>query len=166
MIATLFSILTSSALAAPVPEQPDAPPKGPPPLVMAVSVAPDGQVAIQRIVTEMVLEERTEKVRVGNQIVEQKVTVMVPVLRETRVALDSKDVQVLTADGKRVDPKDVRSLLKKTSPVLVSADGKPVDPFYLRLVKENALIVILPQAGTVPTPAPLPPDRVPDPTRR
>src|SRR5262249_49112154 len=105
MIATLFSILTTGALAAPVPDQPDAAPKGPPPLVMTVQVGPEGQVLIPRTVTEMVPQERTEKVRVGNQIVDQKVTVFVPVQKQVSVALDSKDVQVFTPDGKRVDPK-------------------------------------------------------------
>jgi hypothetical protein len=156
MITTLLSILTSGALAAPVPEQPEAGPKGPPPVVMTVKVGPDGLPFIERMVTEYVPEERVEKVQVGNDTVERKVTVRVPVLRQFRLALDSREVQVFTPDGKRVDPRDVRSLVKKTMPVLVSTDGKPVDPFYLQLVKENTLIVVSPQLLNAPEPLPGP----------
>jgi hypothetical protein len=87
---------------------------------------------------------RTEKVRVGEQVVDRTMTVLVNVPVTTLVSVDSREVQVYGVDGKKIDPKDVRGLIRGTTPVLVSADDKPVDPFYLRMVKEGTLVLVLP----------------------
>jgi RNA polymerase sigma factor (sigma-70 family) len=73
-------------------------------------------------------------------------------------------------DGTVIASSDLAKRLgKKSVPVLVSADGKPVDPRHLRVVKEDTIILIVPQVkpaeGTlvVPQPQPAPAPAVPPP---
>jgi hypothetical protein len=53
-------------------------------------------------------------------------------------------VRVFGTDGKRIDPKDLPNLLKKSTPVMVSADGNEIDPLYLRLVQPGTLVIVAP----------------------
>jgi hypothetical protein len=64
------------------------------------------------------------------------------------LALDDKEVQVYGGNGKLIDPKDVRNRLKRPTAVFVSADGQQVDPFYLRLLREDALVVVSQRLAT------------------
>jgi hypothetical protein len=68
-----------------------------------------------------------------------------------------KKVRIYDTEGRKVKPKALPKLLRKTTPVLVSTDGKKVDPLHLRLVREGTLILILPQ----PKPRPKPGNHVP-----
>jgi uncharacterized protein (TIGR03067 family) len=54
-----------------------------------------------------------------------------------------KEIQAFDTRGKRIEAKSLRILLKENTDVLVSADGRPVDPFYLRLVKEGTVVLLL-----------------------
>lgn len=54
-----------------------------------------------------------------------------------------KYVQAFDTKGKPITAKRLRALLKKQTDVLVSADDRPVDPFYLRLIKEGTVVLIL-----------------------
>lgn len=78
--------------------------------------------------------------------------------------IDMKHVHGYGIDGKRIEVKSIAERLKREIPVLVSMDGKPVDPFYLQLIKEGALVLVLyerdgkqlkpaPAAPLVPQPA-------------
>jgi hypothetical protein len=143
-------------------------PKGPPPQVMILQVERDGTQYIVHTTTEMVPEQRAEKVKVGDKEVTRVRTVYVQVSRPVAVRLDGKDVQVFDATGKRLTGVDIPKFLKPV-PVLVSADGKPVDPLYLRLARPETLVVVAPalagRSGAVmPVPLqPLPMKTVPVP---
>src|SRR5262249_1589155 len=56
---------------------------------------------------------------------------------------ESTDVKVSNASGKVIDTKDAQKLLLKRTVVLVSADGRKVDPFYLQIVKESTLVLVV-----------------------
>jgi hypothetical protein len=88
---------------------------------------------------------------VGGQVQKKTVPYTVFVTKLVKVPLDAKDVQVLTPDGKRVGPADVRKLLSRPVPVLVSADGNPIDPFYLQLLREGSLCVVAPELANIST---------------
>src|SRR5439155_24937998 len=69
-----------------------------------------------------------------------------PVANENVMQFDSKDVQVFTVEGKAVDSKEVEELLAgKKTVVLASSDGRKVDPFYLRIIKEGTLVLVIPK---------------------
>jgi hypothetical protein len=73
-----------------------------------------------------------------------------------------KDVKAFSVDGKPIERKKLRGLLKKETAVLVSADGKEIDPFYLQMIKEGTIIllvqpVIHPPAVAEPPPPVEPP---------
>lgn len=52
-------------------------------------------------------------------------------------------IQAYTTSGKRVAAKDLPNLLKKEQPVLISSDGEKVDPYYLEMIKEGTLVLVL-----------------------
>src|SRR6516165_4623478 len=136
------ALLTAPAVAALAGGPPDRP-KGPPPRVMTLQVEREGKSYIQQILTEYIPQQREVQVVVNGRIEKRVETVMVPVVRQQRTALDDKDVQVFNGAGKRLAGADLPKFLKSV-PVLVSSDGKPVDPFYLRLVREDTLVVVAP----------------------
>jgi hypothetical protein len=158
-LAMTSSLLTLALLlpAAPVPAAKDTPPKGPAPRVVAIAVQSDGTPSIQHVRTRMVQQQRTRQVQVGQETRTVAETVMVPVLETVNLALDGESVEVYGADGKKLDPKDVRKQVTKPVAALVSADGKPVDPFYLRLAREGTLVIVVPMAAAGA--APKPPER-------
>lgn len=72
----------------------------------------------------------------------------------TRVRrIEPERVRVFNVEGDEIQSKSLSSLLSVAKAVLVSADGRPVDPWYLKLVKEDTLIFVLPDL--------LPPDPSP-----
>ncbi|MGH7226102.1 MAG: hypothetical protein ACRELF_23045, partial [Gemmataceae bacterium] len=52
--------------------------------------------------------------------------------------------RVQDAKGLKVEEKELRKRLKKPTVVLISADTQPIDPLYLRLYKEDTLVLVLP----------------------
>jgi hypothetical protein len=133
-------------------------PKGPPPTIMAVRVDGAGQpfLVVQQPV--MVPQQVTVQVKVGDRIENRVETRVVTVMREVRRALDNEKTRFFDAAGKRIDLKDALKRLMKTTAVLVSADGKEVDPFYLRLAREDTVVVVSPElAGAMGGPVPIPP---------
>src|SRR4051812_46436824 len=114
-------------------------PMGPPPRVMVAVVDRGGRAWIETYVNETRFEVTTVKVKVGEREEERQVKVPVTVTRKSRLALDAAGVRLMTAGGKEIEPRNVRAVLKKTSPVLVSADGRDVDPVYLRLARPDTL---------------------------
>jgi hypothetical protein len=146
-------------------------PKGPPPMVMAVKVDGAGQPSFVVSQTVMVPTQVTVVVKVGDRVENRVETRLVPQTREIRRTLDNEKVRFFDAAGKRIDLKDALKRLMKATPVLVSADGKEVDPFYLRLAREETLVVVSPElagpamGGPVPVPLPAPPPPPPPPLK-
>lgn len=82
---------------------------------------------------------------------------------ETR-ELPGKHARAFRADGKPVPADKLPELLASDTNVLVSSDGNMVDSFFLQLVREGTLILVLPQpapAIAMPAPAPAPSVRQP-----
>jgi hypothetical protein len=151
-------LLSALVFAAPLPEK-DEGPKGPPPQVILLSQRSNGAPVVHLTVLRQVPVTRIVTVQEGNKLVQRPETSMATVSETVALPVDNKDLQVFGIDGKKIDPKDVRSLIKGPTPALLSADGKPVDPFYLRLAKEGTLVFVrsTPEAPLIP-PAP-PKDR-------
>jgi hypothetical protein len=72
------------------------------------------------------------------------------------VRFNSKDVQAYSVDGKKLDANALRDRLARETPVLISGNGQKVDPFYLRVVKEDTLVLLLPPPREGPAKAPPP----------
>ncbi len=130
-------------------------PQGPPPQVGLASANPAVEGAqLRLVVPEPRYETRTRIVEKGGEKYEEKYVVTVFVPRERIVMVyDAKkapfaDVfagaQVLDLKGKKVDHRKLPELLKKATPVLVSTSGA-FDPYYMQVVKEGTLFVILPR---------------------
>jgi hypothetical protein len=62
----------------------------------------------------------------------------------------TEGMKVATAGGKEVDSKDVPDRLKNWTAVILSADGNKIDPFYLSVLKENTLTIVVPTAPGKP----------------
>jgi hypothetical protein len=145
MSPTLFAVVLATTVTAPAPVEEDVkPPKGPQPLQVLAHVAEDGNIEITQVLTVYRAETRTRVVNVNGTPVSQQYTVTVPQAVPVTRRLLAKSVQVSTAGGKAVDPKDVPAKLKKPTPVLLSADGNKIDPFYLKIVKEGTLVLVMP----------------------
>jgi hypothetical protein len=142
MSPTLLAAVLASAVAAPAPAEEIKPPAGPPPAQVVASMDKDGNIEVVQTVVEYRTEVRTvTKVVMGRKLAENY-TVTVPVTRQTRQQFVAKDAKVYTAGGKEVDAKDVPEKLKKPTIVLLSANGQKVDPFYLKIIKEDTLVIV------------------------
>jgi hypothetical protein len=78
----------------------------------------------------------------------QKVTsyILVPTTFEQVYPL--KAARVLNTRGKRLETKQVQKALKGETVVLLAFGDRPVDPLHLRLLKDDTLLVVLPQDVT------------------
>lgn len=168
----LTSFVLSMALAAPVPATPATPiPSGPVPRLMEVK-AVDGKL--------MVTITRMEMVQVGaGNAINPNGGAAPAVIKAQRAVTKTielgevKDLQITTADGKKIDTAEAAKRLKDGGVVVVSADGKPVSPLHLKLFKDDVLVLaspeLIPAGGAVPgvrpgvrpLPAPVPGNVVP-----
>ena len=133
--------LLSLVLAAPAPEPPTQPPKGPAPIVLICKADKDGRPFLQAFVTHLRLKSKTVPVLKDGKVVDVVHNVADYVTEQKQVYLDEAGVAVYGADGKKVDPKILRNWAGYT-PLLLSVDGKEVDPFYLPLARRGTLIVV------------------------
>lgn len=125
-------------------------PAGPPPQQLLVRMDKEGRLVLRHKVTEYVPETRV-KTFTDKDGQPQKVeyTVNVPRQVEKESVHDPKKVKIFSAAGKRIAPNSLADRLAKETPVLVTFDGRMVDPFYLQVINEGTLILVLP-----PPPAP------------
>jgi RNA polymerase sigma factor (sigma-70 family) len=64
-------------------------------------------------------------------------------------------------NSRRLDTRELRDLLKEETTVLVSADGQAVHPFYLKVVKDETIVLQLPPPAPPPPAPALPPPAQP-----
>lgn len=152
MIASLSLALALSAPAAPI--RPEAPATaGPAPRVLDLKVGADGKVRITVI--------RTQKMKVqGGGIgigapggVPQAIPVEQEITTTNYVAVEIgelKDLAVTTVDGKEVSAGDAAKKLAEGGVVLASADGKKVDPKFLKLFRDETLVLVSPELVNLP----------------
>ena len=148
----LTAFVLSLALAAPVP--PPAPPVagGPLPRLVELKGDADGKIMVT------VMRNEVQKITVttagpnGAPVTSVR-EVPVPKIATVELA-DVKDLKVTTADGKKLDVADAVKALKGGATVVVSADGKPVSPNYLKLFKDDVLVLASPELN-VPVATPV-----------
>ncbi len=76
------------------------------------------------------------------RVIERETTVT----KETKVELSEvKDLTVTTADGKAVDTKDALKRLAEGGQVVVTSNGKPVDPKFLKVLRDDTLVLVSPE---------------------
>jgi hypothetical protein len=151
---TLGLTLAAAAAARPA-EQPKAKPpaRGPAPLITEARLDANGRPVVVR--TKYVRQPfmRLVPEKVGNAVVQRPtpVEILVPVTEHFPLA----NAHVHDITGKRLDPGQVRRRINGETPVLLSADGKAVDPFYLRGLRENVIVIVVPgEASWVTEPQP------------
>lgn len=95
-------------------------------------------------------KEETVTVQVAKPVTESRVT---------KVKVESG--QVFDAAGQSLSAKDMWKHLKLGAVVLVSSDGREVDPRYLKLVKKNTPVLVLPayRGASTPHPSPMTPSK-------
>jgi hypothetical protein len=160
----MFTALTLSlALGAPVPAPAAPVPVGVAPQVMELKADSDGKV--------VVTVRRTEKVQVGAGGAVNPAGARPAVITANRVVMKSvelgevKDLTVTTADGKKIEIQDAVKKIAGGAIVVVSGDGKPVSPAFLKVFKDDTLVLTSPelvgaQNLTRPGVRPLPIDRI------
>lgn len=152
MIASLSLALALSAPAAPI--RPEAPPAaGPAPRVLDLKVGADGKVRITIL--------RTQKMKIqGGGIgigapggVPQAIPLEQEITTTNYVPVEIgelKDLVVTTVDGKEVSAGDAAKKLAEGGVVLASADGKKVDPKFLKLFRDDTLVLVSPELVNLP----------------
>ncbi len=136
--------LAAASVALPRSAETDQPPvPAPAPRVSAAHVEGDNLYLVD-VTTVFVPVQTKVKIKEGNKDCEKIVTEYRPVfeMRTSRYVL--RDIQAFGTDGKPIDPKSLPDHLKKRVPVLLSADRQPVHPFYRHIIKDGALILVLP----------------------
>lgn len=68
---------------------------------------------------------------------------LVPAVKEDVVQLSLKEVQAFDTRGRKIGPEAIRDRLKAETHVLVSPSG-PADPYFLEVVKEDTLVLVVP----------------------
>jgi hypothetical protein len=143
----MFAALTLSvALAAPVPVQSAPIPAGVAPRVMELKADASGKV--------MIAVTRMEKVQVGvgaaiapangGAVPPAQIMREVPVTRMVELG-EVKDLAFTTADGKKVDKDEAMKKLAGGAVVVVTSDGKTVSPTFLKVFKDDTLVLVSPE---------------------
>ena len=127
---------------APIPK--DVVPSGPAPYILNLKAENDGKIRFT--------VQRTEKVKVSTttyqggpngQAVPIQVEREVTVTKYERVELpDLKGLKVYTPDGKEVEIKDAAKKLTESTLAIASSNGQKVDPAFLKLFKDDVLILV------------------------
>lgn len=145
----MTSFVLSMALAAPVPVAPPAPATtGPIPRLMELKADSNGKimVTVMRTTMEKVTIAIGGAVNPGGGAPPAAATREVPVTKMLTVELgDVKDLKITAADGKKIEVADAAKKLKDGGVVVVSADGKPINPNYLKLFKDDVLVLTSPE---------------------
>jgi hypothetical protein len=154
----LTSFVLSMALAAPVPAAPATPvPSGPVPRLMEVK-AVDGKIVVTVARTEMVQVGAGNAINPNGGPAPAVIKAQRSVTKTVELG-EVKDLQITTADGKKIDTAEAAKRLKDGSVVVVSTDGKPVSPIHLKLFKDDVLVLASPElvpVGGSSTGRPLP----------
>lgn len=130
-------------------------PRGLPPQTVRAFV--DKEERVNLWMPQTYYEPRMVKAQGGQ---EGMVTTYVTVVGEAARAFQGDNVKAFDTRGKPIPIEKLRELLRKERPVLVSQDGQPVDPFHLQLIKEDAIILIVP-LDRLPVPPTVPAVNIP-----
>jgi hypothetical protein len=112
---------------------------------MELKANPDGKIMVNVL--------RTEKIQLnvavagnpgGGAVPPAVVTREVNVIKQVEIG-EVKDLVVTTADGKKLETEDALKKLKDGAIVVVSGDGKPVSPAFLKIFKDDTLVLASPE---------------------
>lgn len=136
----------SALVDAPVVEFPPLP-TGSQPLAQLAICTADGGVRIRRIVSTSL--EVTGYRNLGTDEAPQHApaTIRQSNRSETTQEFDAANVQGYTVAGEEIPADELAKRLAQETPVLVSADGRAVDPEYLKIIREDAVILVSPVQG-------------------
>ncbi len=141
----MFTALTLTlALGAPVPVPSTPAPAGMAPRVMELKADASGKV--------MITITRMEKVQVGvgaaiapaGGALPPPAAAMMPVAKAVELG-EVKDLVFTTADGMKVEKEDAMKKLAGGAIVVVTSDGKPVSPAFLKVFKDDTLVLVSPE---------------------
>jgi hypothetical protein len=159
-------LLLTAALALAYPPAPpaEAKPTGTPPTFSVAKI--DGErltLTSTRIVTKY--ETRTATVQVGDRTEQRTVVVPVQVPEQAQTTYALKDVKAFDAANKPIEAAKLTERLKDPTAVVVSGDGQPVGEAFRKLLKDDAILLTVPQAQPVPPPDKAPPPPPPPPSK-
>jgi hypothetical protein len=124
-------------------EAPSAAYSGPPPRPAEVQLVRNVLV-VERPIVQMVPEQRTRTVRVDGAQREESYTVYRPmIVGADQFAVPADDYRIHTLDGKPVDPAEAVQQLESSKVVLLCDSGRLVDPQYLKLYRDDLLLVYI-----------------------
>lgn len=146
----MFTTLALSlAIGAPVPPSTPPAPTGAAPRVLELKADANGKVTVAVTRTELVKVQVAAAIAPapgGNAPPPAAVVREVPVMKTVTVELgEIKDLTVTTADGKKVEKEDAIKKLAAGGIVVVSGDGKPVSPAFLKVFKDDTLVLVSPE---------------------
>lgn len=145
----MYSILAGVALsvAAPVPPPPPnvtPAPTGPAPVLLFLKADANGKVMVQ--------VAREEKVEVAQPIAPAqpgaagRAVIIRNLRRHETVELGQvKDLTITTVDGRKVSVEEAAKRLEKGETVLIAPAGQPISPAYLKVFKDDTLILSSPE---------------------
>jgi hypothetical protein len=151
----MFTLLTLSlAIGAPVPPSIPPIPAGTAPRVVELKPDDHGKVTIDIVRTEMrkiTLAPAFAPAGGGAQPAPAPATreIAVPIRLKVELA-DVKDLTITTADGKKLDKEEAIKKLTPGSIVVVSGDGKAVSPTFLKVFKDETLVLASPELVSSP----------------
>ncbi|MGE0609940.1 MAG: hypothetical protein AB7O62_22810 [Pirellulales bacterium] len=125
------------------PEPPPLP-RGMPPLAVQASLNGDDTVEVKRRFVFNTI--KTGYLTRGEGDKSQLVPATIKQIdrQETVQEFKVDSVRTFTAAGEEISADELRQRLGKETTVLVSGDGRPVDPGYLRIIREDALVLVVP----------------------
>ncbi len=130
-------------------------------LKMQIVVAEGGNLIIEEQIVVSKSVPRTEEKNLNGKRISVTVTVTVPEIVLKRSAVKLKDVSVHDLAGAKIDPDRVPEMLRKPTAVIISPVGE-IDKAFRAVLKDNALIVVLPPPATSPPAQP----KFPEPPKR
>jgi hypothetical protein len=164
-VAWLASLRQKLAKTDDLPDQPTEPPdsrlmppaQGPAPVTAWAAAEKEGRIVIHWPVSYY--QPRTKYVRRDPSGPASPVTTYERATAYTTRDFDAREVEAFGTDGKPIEAKALLERLRTPVAVLVSSDGRLVPSFYLQVIKEGTLILVLPESKSPP-----PPPVVPAPT--
>jgi len=144
----MYSFLAGVVLsvAAPVPPPPSnvtPPPTGPAPSLVFLKADANGKVLVQVI--------REEKVEAAPPVAPpQPAAARAIIVRQARRSMtielgEVKDLTITTVDGRKVSVEEATKRLEKGETVLIAPAGQPISPAYLKVFKDDTLILSSPE---------------------
>jgi hypothetical protein len=146
MLVPLTIALALSSPSAPLPAAQDTS-SSVPPQILELKPDADGKIRLQVIRTQ----NRTVKAIAGNGRNVQQIERSVPYQTVQQVELaDVKDLTGYTVDGKSLDRKEILEKLANGGIVVVSGDGQKVNPAFLKIFRDDVLVLVSPEFANLP----------------